>query len=345
MIESGQIRSRRVKFQLCHAVHSSLIFCLAIVCATSSLPSLSLAQQQESHLPLAAPQQSSSRSGDEQVMVNTDLISFNVTVTDRYGRMISGLDKTAFTVYDEKQPQELTYFSAEDTALSVGILFDVSGSMSGEKIERARDALMRFMETSHPEDEYSLIGFNSRADVLLERTHDADAVLRKFTYVEPHGNTALYDAVYLGIEQLQRGTYLKRVLLLITDGEENDSRYSFREVRDTLAESGTMLYSICLLDPINLTGKAGMRVQDTLNGLAEITGGRAFYPRSKAEMDEAFERIALELRHQYSIGYKPKNFISDGRWHRVKVRVAPPAGYVRLSVRSRQGYRALPALR
>ena len=282
---------------------------------------------------------------DAPVVVNADLISLNVAVADTSGRLLSGLNKSAFTILDDGRPQEIAFFSDADDPVSVGIIFDVSGSMSGEKIETAREALTRFIQTSHTQDEYSLIAFNSRADVLLERTRDADAVLRKLTYIKPHGDTALYDAVYLGVEKLRRGTHPKRVLLLITDGDENDSRYTFREVRDSLAESGTIVYSVCILDPIRLTGKAGMRVQDILNGLSGATGGKAFYPRSESEMVDDFERIALELRHLYSIGYRPKDFTADGRWHSVKVKVAPPAGYPRVSVRSRRGYNAVPGLR
>ncbi|HKC62064.1 MAG TPA: VWA domain-containing protein, partial [Pyrinomonadaceae bacterium] len=272
--------------------------------------------------------------GDSQVLVNSDLVSFNVTVRDQQGRLVSGLPKSAFTVFDEKQPQEITFFGDDDAPVSVGIIFDISGSMRGKKMERAREALARFIQTSHPDDEYSLIGFSSRAEVLIERTRDADAVLNKVTQAEPQGNTALYDALYLGIEKLQRGTYPKQVLLLITDGGENDSRYTFKEVRNSLAESGVVLYSIFVLDRAGLPDKTGMRVLDELDELSKLTGGRSFYSQSSEKLDEFFERTALELRHQYSIGYRPRNFIADGRWHRLKVKVTPPVGFMRLIVSS-----------
>jgi Ca-activated chloride channel family protein len=159
------------------------------------------------------------------IITNTDLITFNVTVTDIYGRFVSGLSKTAFSVVDEKAPQEITFFSDEDAPVSVGVLFDVSGSMSGDKVRRARDALAHFIQTSHDRDEYFLIGFNSRAQLLMDRTRDGQAILDKLTFVQTKNNTALYDACYLGVERVQRGTHQKRALLLISDGQDNSSRH------------------------------------------------------------------------------------------------------------------------
>ena len=134
-------------------------------------------------------------SGDV-INLNTDLVSVTVTVTDRSGQAIAGLRKEDFRVYDDKVEQPITYFSDEDAPASIGIVFDTSGSMNGNAFERAREALTRFIQTSHPRDEYFLIGINSTPQLLLDRTRDGKAVLDKFTYAQPHGNTALYDAVH-----------------------------------------------------------------------------------------------------------------------------------------------------
>lgn len=275
---------------------------------------------------------------DERILINTDLITLNAVVTDSRGQMVSGLSKNAFTVLDNKAPQQITFFSDTDTPASIGIIFDVSGSMSGNKIDRARESISRFIRTSHEMDDYFLIGFGSRPQLLMDWTRDADALLRKLTYVDPHGQTALLDAVNLGVEKIQQGAHPRRALLLISDGGENNSRRGFREVRRALGESGATLYSVGIHDGINLIVKGAMRPQDTLDGLSEVTGGRAFYPQSGEGMDEIFERIALELRHQYSIGYRPEEFRADGRWHRVKVKVSQPDSSARLLVRSREGY-------
>jgi Ca-activated chloride channel family protein len=275
------------------------------------------------------------------IITNTDLITFNVTVTDIYGRFVSGLNKNAFTVVDEKNPQEITFFSDEDAPVSVGILFDVSGSMSGDKVRRARDALSHFIQTSHDRDEYFLIGFNSRAQLLMDRTRDGQAVLDKLTFVQTKNNTALYDACYLGVERVQRGAHPKRALLLISDGQDNNSRYTFNELRRVLKESDVVLYAIGILGGSDVGSALGMEGQGILDELAGVSGGKAFYPRSGAEMDDIFEQIALELRHQYSIGYKPKDFVTDGKWHKIKVSVHPPRGLPKLFVRTKDGYFAL----
>ncbi|MDQ3252424.1 MAG: VWA domain-containing protein, partial [Acidobacteriota bacterium] len=150
-----------------------------------------------------------------------------VTVTDMYGRFVTGLKKDGFTITDEKIPQEISFFSDEDAPVSLGVVFDVSGSMSGDKIKRAREALRKFVETSHNSDEYFLIGFNHRPQLLLDRTRDSNALLDKLTLVQTKGQTALYDACYLGVEKVTRGTHQKRALLVISDGQDNSSRYSF----------------------------------------------------------------------------------------------------------------------
>ena len=296
--------------------------------------------------PAAAAQQKALNEFDKGLVItNTDLITVTVTVTDTYGRYVSGLGKQAFTVLDEKKPQEITFFSDDDAPVSVGVIFDVSGSMSGDKINRAREALSKFIQTSHNSDEYFLIAFNQRAQLLLDKTRDGNAVLDKLTFVQTRNNTALYDACYLGVEKVQRGAHPKRALLLISDGQDNNSRYTFNELRRLLKESDVTLYGVGILSGADAGSGLGMEGQGILDELASVSGGKAFFPRSNAEMDDIFEEIALELRHQYSIGYKPENFANDGRWHKVKVKVIPPRGLPRLFVRSKEGYYAIPGSR
>ncbi len=278
---------------------------------------------------------------DEAIVVNTDLITLTVTVTDQYGRYVSGLTKKHFAVFDEKAPQNIEYFSDDDAPVTVGVIFDVSGSMSGDKLSKARTALSRFIETSHTMDEYFLIGFNSRAQLLLDKTRDGNAVLDKLTFVDTKGQTALYDACYLGVEKVTRGAHPKRAVLLISDGQDNNSRYTFSELRRLLKESDVVVYSIGILGGNDPGSALGMHGQSLLDELSAVSGGKAFFPNTAAEMDEIFERIALELRHQYSIGYRPENFVNDGRWHKLKVKVTPPRGLPRLFVRSREGYYAM----
>ena len=279
---------------------------------------------------------------DRPVKVKTDLVSLTLTVQDLYGRYVSGLTKKAFTVYDNNEEQEITFFSDADAPVSLGVIFDVSGSMSGDKIAKARKALEKFIATSHPSDEYFLIAFNNRAQLLLDRTRDGEAVLRKLTLVEPKQNTALYDAVYLGVDKVTRGAHQKRALLIISDGQDNASRYNFGEVRRLMKESDVVTYAVGILGGGDASSQLGMQGQAFLDELTSVSGGKSFYPQSDVEMDEIFERIALELRHQYTVGYTPKDFKPDGKWRKVKVKVKRLRGLPRLTVRSREGYYATP---
>jgi Ca-activated chloride channel family protein len=278
----------------------------------------------------------------KQSPIRTDLVTLTLTVTDLYGRYVSGLTKKAFSVIDNNEEQDITFFSDSDAPVSVGILFDISGSMSGEKINKARKALERFVATSHPSDEYFLVAFNDRAQLLMDRTRDGEAVLRKLTLVQPKRNTALYDAVYLGVEKVMHGAHQKRALLIISDGQDNSSRYNFNEVRRMMKESDVVTYAVGIEDAHDVGSQLGMQGQAFLDELTSVTGGKAFYPTTDVEMDEIFERIALELRHQYSVGYTPKDFQPDGKWRKVKVKIKPPRGLPRLTVRGRDGYYATP---
>ncbi|HTK38275.1 MAG TPA: VWA domain-containing protein, partial [Pyrinomonadaceae bacterium] len=169
-----------------------LFLCFAAVNAQEPQTSPTPAPQPTAETPTPVPQPTK----EGPIKVKTDLVTLTLTVQDLYGRYVSGLTKKAFSVFDNNEPQDITFFSDTDAPISVGILFDVSGSMAKDKIVKARKALEKFVATSHPSDEYFLIAFNSRAQLLMDRTRDGEAVLRKLTLVEPKQNTALYDAVY-----------------------------------------------------------------------------------------------------------------------------------------------------
>ncbi len=310
------------------------LFALAGLVAFSSTVSWAQSQRQRS---TAQPATSSPSTvqlpGEARLVINTDLVTLIVSVTDRTGRHISGLDPRAFTVYDDKVLQEIKFFSDADAPVSLAVIFDTSNSMSGDKIMRARDALAQFIETSHRADEYFLISFSDRAQLLLDRTGDPDAMLAKFTYVRPHGETALYDATYLGVEKVSRGSRPRRAILLITDGHDTCSRYTFKELRQSLQESDAVVYAIGILAFSRSVARIGRM---TLQELASVTGGKAFFPQNTAGMIDAFERIALELRSQYSLAYRPEDLTRERRWHRIKVEVKNEDSS-RLQVRTREG--------
>lgn len=276
----------------------------------------------------------STRSDDQNpVVTNIDLINVSVTVTDSDGRHVSGLGKSAFTLFDDKLPQEISFFSDSDMPISIAVIYDTSKSMDGEKIIHAREALARFIETSHRSDEYFIINFNDRARLLFDGTQDAGAVLDKFTYVKPDGETALYDATYLGVEKVSRGSRARRALLLITDGNDTCSRYTLRDVSRALQESDVVVYAIGILAFSRTEARAGRM---TLKELTSVSGGKAYFPKSNDELMKVFEQIALELRAQYLLGYRPTDLTGSRKWHRIKVDLNS-ADKSRLTVRSREG--------
>ena len=263
----------------------------------------------------------------EPVRIQTDLVTLTLTVTDIYGRYVSGLTKDAFTVFDDGNEQEITFFSDSDAPVSIGILFDVSGSMSGDKIGKARKALERFINTSHPNDEYFLIAFNSRAQLLLDRTRDGEAVLRKLTWVEPRKNTALYDAVSFALDEFKKGKFRKKVLIVVTDGEDNESRLSFRKMIERAEEEEVIIYTVGMSESDMRFGK---NMQGELEKLAEVTGGKAHFPQNTDDCRRVMDEIALEVSRQYSLGYYPVNDIYDGKWRNIRLQVkaekSPVAG-------------------
>ena len=290
-------------------------------------------------IPLAAQRLSPSPEADDKLSVDTELVTFNVSVTNRDGLAISGLEKKAFVVFDNQKLQEVSFFSDEDAPVSVSIVFDTSGSMSEKKIIRAKEALARFIRTSREEDEFFLIGFDSEPAILLDGTRDADAVLNKLRIVETRGNTALYDAIGLGLNRVRRGAHLRKVVIVISDGEDNNSRLSFGEIRRRLRESEAMVYTVGIRSSISFA-KGRISPRSALQELASVSGGKSYFPDGIIEMDEAFEKIALELRHLYSIGYYPADFTPNGNKHRLKIKLNVPKSYPPLVVRSRKIYYA-----
>ncbi len=298
-------------------------------------------QAQERSLP-PPPQRKEAAATDETIIrERTEVVTLTITVTDPYDRLVTGLDREHFEVYEDKVKQNIEYFGYEDAPVSIGIIFDVSGSMKG-KLNRAREALKAFIQTSHEDDDFFLLGFNQRANLLAEFS-DGDTLLSKLTLVDPRGQTALYDAAYLGVEKVKQGRHAKRALLLISDGQDNSSRYTYRELRKLLREANVQIYCIGIVE---MGGGAGstldLQGQAILEEIAQVTGGKAFFPRSAAELEDATTRIALELRHQYSVGYIPTNLERDGKWRKINVKVNPPRGLPKLTVRAKEGYYATP---
>jgi len=262
-----------------------------------------------------------------------------ISVTDPYGRFVTGLAKDRFEVYDNKVKQEIAHFTDEDAPVSLGIVYDVSGSMR-ERINRSIRALRRFIKTSHNDDDFFLIAFNDRAKLIQDFTTSGDSVLGHLMFANPHGSTALYDAAYIGVEKVQQGRHPKRALLIISDGQDNNSRYTYKELRNIVKEADVQIYAIGITDPYN-DSLAGYG-RSVLEEITRMTGGRAFFPNdyNEPELVEICTRIALELRHQYSVGFYPTDVGSEAKWHKVQVKVNSPRGLGRLSLSYREGYQS-----
>jgi Ca-activated chloride channel homolog len=286
------------------------------------------------------PTQGNVADGETVLRLHTEVVTLNVTVTDKHDNlMVAGLESQHFEVYEDNVMQKIEFFSNIEAPVSIGIVFDISLSMKG-KLERAREALKAFIETSHHDDDFFLIPFDHRPHVIGEST-DGETAVRLLSEVDAGGATALYDAAYLGIEEVKRGRHKKQALLIISDGEDNSSHYSYEELRRLLKESDVQVYCIGIMGyswrQIDEMSEEGRMI---LNSLAKVTGGKAYFPRLNRELDEAVARISVELRRQYSIGYIPANFDHDGKWRKIKVRINPPPELPRLKIRTREGYYA-----
>lgn len=279
------------------------------------------------------------RAGGQTLKVDVDLVMVNATVTDPYNRYVTGLEKENFQVWEDKVEQDLVYFSSEDVPVSLGIIFDVSGSMK-EKLSVARDAAVTFLKAGNPDDEYFLIEFANKPQISEDFTTDISRLQNHLIFTPAKGMTAMYDAVYLGLEKLKEGSNPKKSLLLITDGEDNRSRYTFSNVKEFVKEQDVQIYAIGIVSSANSNLGVGRTGRTLIEELVDITGGRAFFPDSVYELEDICTKIAVELKNQYVIGYASTNPAKDGKWRKLRLKVKEPEGLPRLSVRYKQGYYA-----
>lgn len=269
------------------------------------------------------------------LVVDVDVVLTTVTVTDRSGRFVTGLEKENFKIFEDKVPQEVTYFSSEDIPLSVGIILDVSGSMK-DKLKTAVEAAITFMKGGSPDDEYFLVEFSDKPTEIEDFTNDISKLQSKFLFSKAKGRTALYDAVYRGLAKLEEGNNQKRALLLITDGEDNRSRYTFSNVREFVKEKDVQMYAIGITN--GFADASAEQGRALLRDLAAISGGNSFFPSSVYNLENICRNIATELKYQYVLGYRSTNRAKDGEWRKIKVTAEYPNN--KLTVRAKQGYYA-----
>jgi Ca-activated chloride channel family protein len=273
--------------------------------------------------------------------LDVDLALVNVTVTDPYNRLVTGLDPDNFRVFEDNIEQEVVTFSSEDVPISIGVIFDFSGSMAN-KIGKAREAAVQFFKTANPQDEFFLVSFNERAELTSAFTNSVEDLQSRMMLTAPKGRTALLDAIYLGLSQMRGARNGKRALLILSDGGDNHSRYNESDIKRLVKEADTQLYAIGIFDPLGYRN----RTPEELNGpsllseVTEMTGGRVFAVENLNELPDIASKIGMELRNQYVLGYRPSNKAHDARWRKIKIKLRAPKGLPPLNVYSKTGYYA-----
>jgi Ca-activated chloride channel family protein len=281
---------------------------------------------------------SAAGSAGSAIHVNVDLVLVPVSVTDPMNRLVTGLERENFQLFDNNLGQTIKSFATEDAPLSIGIVFDLSGSMTG-KFVRARKALTAFLRTCNPQDEFFVVGFNDRPAVLVDYTSDVEDVDARMVMLKPQNRTALIDAMYLAVNKLRQAKYERKALLVISDGGDNRSRYTEGELTRAVRESEVQIFSIGIFDAYAPTEEE-QNGPLLLNQVSEATGGRLFKVLDLEDLSDIAERISEELRDEYVLGYTPTDRRRDGTWRKLKVRLVPPAGLPQLTPHSREGYYA-----
>ena len=277
----------------------------------------------------------------EVIKVDVEMALINVTVTDPTGRMVTGLDKNHFLLKEDNKKQIIEQFGAEEAPLSLAVVFDASGSM-GYKMSKAREAVAQFFKTSNPEDEFFLVQFNNRPEMVTGFTRSMEEIQSRLTFVRSKGRTALLDAIYLALNQMKQARNSQKALLVISDGGDNSSRYTPREIKRTVRESDVQIYAIGIYEPYASRGRTPEEAAGPglLTEIAEATGGRQFAVQNVNELPDIAEKIGIELRNQYVLGYVPENTQKDGKWRRVKVEIRKIRGMPELRAYYRNGYYA-----
>jgi Ca-activated chloride channel family protein len=270
--------------------------------------------------------------------VDVDLVLVPVTITDPMNRLVTGLEKENFQLFEGNSSQEIRSFSSEDAPVSLGVIFDSSGSMSS-KMDRAKDAVIEFFKTANPQDEFFMITFSDEPEEVSDFTSSVDEIQNKLVFAVPRKRTALLDAIYMGVSKMRYAKYAKKALLIISDGGDNHSRYTENEIRSVVKEADVMVYAIGIYDRYASAMEERLGPQ-LLSDITELSGGRAFTIDNPNDLADVATKIGIELRNQYVLGYKPAKVVRDGKWRKIKVKLLPPKGLPPLRVYARTGYYA-----
>jgi VWFA-related protein len=327
------MRSRRVPVPLLAGIASLFAVAgLAVICSAEDPAEIT---------PRAKPSEASAPLPRANIRVDTNVVLIPVTVTDPLNRFVTGLDQDAFKIFEDKQEQKVVSFGSEDAPLSIGIVFDTSGSM-GPKLEKSRQAVSEFFKTANPEDEACLVVFNDRPELTTPLTHNLEEIQNRLVFTQSKGRTALLDGILLGLHTIKKAHNPRKALIVISDGGDNSSRYTEGEIKNLVKESDVQIYAIGIYEPVQSRGRTPEELQGPglLSDISEPTGGRHFVVENLNELPDVAAKIGIELRNQYVLGYSPSNQARDGKYRKVNVKLVQPRGLPPLHAFWRTGYYA-----
>lgn len=289
-------------------------------------------------VPTPAEIDPSLKTNTKPMRVDVDLVLIPVTVTDPMNRLVTGLEKENFSLWDNGQKEEIRHFSSEDAPISLGVIFDMSGSMNN-KVDKAKEAVVEFFKTANPDDEFFMIAFNDKPEMITDFTSSIEQIQGQLVYAIPRGRTALLDAIYMGLAKMRKAQHQKKALLIISDGGDNHSRYTESEIKSMVKEADVQIFAIGVFDNAPGTPEE-QNGPITLASITDVTGGRTFTIDNPSELSDVATKIGVELRNQYVLGYRPKKAARDGKWRKIKVKLNPPKGLPPLTVYNKTGYYA-----
>jgi VWFA-related protein len=312
----------------------------AILLALLLLPARSSAQiPVQTPPPPPPPGQQEGTPQGGRIHVDVNLVVLHTTVLDDRGKFVDGLTQENFRVFEDKVEQKLSIFKREDIPVSMGLVIDNSGSMR-DKRPRVNEAALTLVQTSNPQDEAFVVNFND--DFYLDLDKDFSSSIPELKEalerIDSRGSTALYDALIGSLDHVKKGKKEKKVLLVVTDGEDNTSRNSLEKTIKEIQKTDTVIYTIGLLGQENK--RSAKNAKKALTEIAQASGGIAFFPENVDDVHAICEQVAHDIRHQYTLAYYPSNAAKDGTFRAVHVDVIPPRGHGKLVARTRNGYYA-----
>jgi Ca-activated chloride channel homolog len=299
----------------------AVAWCAALWCGPYAMAQLASADPGVAIVPRLRPA-AEVRGAEPLLRIDSSLVQIPVHVTNAMGASVGGLKVDNFRILEDRVEQTISTFAMDDAPVSIGFLFDASGSMKS-KMKKSAEAAAAFFRTANPEDEFFLVEFNDRARLIEPFTTDSNVLYEQIAHARPAGRTTLIDALYLAIAQMKSARHMRKAIMILSDGGDNWSRRSGRELKGALLEADVQVYAMGIFDQEMRTAEErnGPRLLDEIT---EETGGRHYPVADLEQLPDISERIGRELRNQYLLGYHPTNAVRDGKYRQVVVKLATP---------------------